>query len=69
MWILWALISAILVASRRPFEKKMMNNVHHFTYGFLVQCVSLPILAAIVVLNGVLRGFCIDRAYYKEYTL
>jgi uncharacterized membrane protein len=52
MWIFWALISAILVASRRPFEKKIINELHHFTYGFLMQCVSLPILAAIVILNG-----------------
>ena len=52
MWIFWALISAVLVASRRPFEKKVINEIHHFTYGFLVQCVSLPILATIVILNG-----------------
>ncbi|GAC1391485.1 MAG: hypothetical protein NVSMB46_04160 [Candidatus Saccharimonadales bacterium] len=52
MWIFWALVSAVLVASRRPFEKKIMNELHHFTYGFLVQCVSLPILAAIVILDG-----------------
>ena len=52
MWIFWALVSAVLVASRRPFEKKIINEIHHFTYGFLVQCVSLPILAAIVILSG-----------------
>lgn len=52
MWIFWALTSATLVASRRPFEKKIINKLHHFTYGFLVQCVSLPILATIVALNG-----------------
>lgn len=52
MWIFWALVSAVLVASRRPFEKKIIDQVHHFTYGFLVQCVSLPILATIVILSG-----------------
>lgn len=52
MWIFWALISAVLVASRRPLEKKIINQLHHFTYGFLVQCVSLPILATIVVVSG-----------------
>ena len=52
MWVFWALLSAILVASRRPFEKKVINQLHHFTYGFLVQCVSLPILATIVIING-----------------
>ena len=52
MWIFWALLSAISAASRRPFEKKIINNVHHFTYGFLVQCVSLPILLALVLVHG-----------------
>jgi len=52
MWIFWALLSAILVANRRIFEKKVISNVHHFTYGFLVQCISLPILLAIVLVNG-----------------
>lgn len=52
MWIFWALLSAILVASRRPLEKKIINEVHHFTYGFVVQCVSLPIIATIVLING-----------------
>lgn len=51
MWIIWSLISAALVASRRPFEKKIINELHHFTYGFLVQCVSLPFLAAITILS------------------
>lgn len=40
------------MASRRPFEKKVIDKLHHFTYGFLVQCVSLPILATLVVLSG-----------------
>ncbi len=52
MWIFWALVSAMLVASRRPFEKKIINELHHFTYGFLVQCVGLPILATLVILSG-----------------
>lgn len=52
MWIFWALLSAILVANRRPLEKKVVSELHHFTYGFLVQCVSLPVLAVIVVFSG-----------------
>lgn len=52
MWIFWALLSAVLVASRRPIEKKVIRELHHFTYGFLVQCVSLPILLVIVILSG-----------------
>ncbi len=52
MWIFWALLSAVLVASRRPFEKKVIGQLHHFTYGFLVQCISLPVLLALVILSG-----------------
>ena len=52
MWIFWALLSALLVASRRPFEKKVINNLHHFTYAFLVQCVSFPFLAVITIISG-----------------
>ena len=52
MWIFWALLSAVLVAGRRPFEKKVINEMHHLTYGFLVQCVALPVFAVIVVLSG-----------------
>lgn len=51
MWIFWALISAIFAATRRPFEKKIINDLHHFTFSFLVQCASLPILAGIVIIN------------------
>ena len=52
MWIFWALLSAIFAASRRPFEKKIIKELHHFTYGFLIQLVSLPILLAMVILSG-----------------
>jgi uncharacterized membrane protein len=52
MWIFWALISALLAASRRPFEKKIIKELHHFTYGLLIQLVSLPILLAMVILSG-----------------
>lgn len=65
MWIFWALLSAILVACRRPFEKKIMGNVHHFTYGFLVQCVALPILLAITVVNnGLLDPFRLGTSFW-----
>lgn len=40
------------VAARRPLEKNVIGELHHFTYKFLVQCVSLPILVIIVMLSG-----------------
>jgi uncharacterized membrane protein len=65
MWIFWALLSAVLVASRRPFEKKIINEIHHFTYGFLVQCISLPILVAITILSGeLLNPFSLGLGFW-----
>lgn len=52
MWIFWALLSAVLVATRRPIEKHAISKLHHFTYGFLVQCAALPVLATIVIVNN-----------------
>lgn len=53
MWIFWALLSAVLVASRRPFEKKIIKEMHHFTYGLVVQALSLPPLALLLLFNDV----------------
>ncbi len=52
MWIFWALSSALFAASRRPLEKKLVNQLHHFTYGFIVQLLSLPIITVALLLNG-----------------
>lgn len=49
MWIFWALLSATLVASRRPFEKTVINKLHHFTYGFLIQFISIVPITLIAV--------------------
>lgn len=50
MWIFWALLSAILVATRRPFEKHVIKDIHHFTYGFLTQSLSLPVVTVATLL-------------------
>lgn len=52
MWIFWALFSAVLVACRRPLEKKVIHEIHHLTYGILVQLVSLPILIGIAITSS-----------------
>ncbi len=54
MWIFWALLSAVLVATRRPFEKKVISELHHLTYGFWVQCISLPIIMCVVLISHTL---------------
>lgn len=52
MWIFWALLSAVLVASRRPFEKRIISEIHHFSYGLVVQVLSLPVIALMLILSG-----------------
>jgi uncharacterized membrane protein len=54
MWILLALISAILAAARRTQEKRITAQFNHFTIGFAVQLVSLPIIGIAMLLHGVL---------------
>ena len=54
MWIILALISAILAATRRTQEKRITALFNHFTIGFAVQLVSLPIIGIAMLLHGVL---------------
>lgn len=52
MWILWALISALLAASRRTNQKRLANKLNHFTIGFAVQLLALPVIAILMLING-----------------
>jgi uncharacterized membrane protein len=52
MWILFALLSAIFAAARRPNQKRLANRLHYFTIGFLVQVMALPLLAIVLLLHG-----------------
>lgn len=40
------------MACRRPIEKNVIGKLHHFTYGFLVQAISLPLSTLLVIYCG-----------------
>jgi uncharacterized membrane protein len=52
MWILWALFSAVFAAVRRTNEKQLTHHLNHFTIGFMVQLLSLPVIFIALVLRG-----------------
>jgi uncharacterized membrane protein len=53
MWIIWALLSALLAAMRRTNEKQLTYRLNHFTIAFVTQLLSLPIISVALLLHGV----------------
>lgn len=53
MWILLALLSALLAATRRTQEKRLTKNLNHFSIAFATQLVSLPVIGTALLLHGV----------------
>lgn len=51
MWILWALVSALCAAVRRTNEKQLTQQLNHFTIGFMIQLLSLPVVGMAMVLH------------------
>lgn len=52
MWIFWALLSALLAATRRTQEKRLTLQLNHFTIAFAVQLLALPVILLDVILTG-----------------
>lgn len=52
MWIIMALLSALLAATRRTNEKKLTHHIHHLTMGRAVQLFSLPVTGCTMLLFG-----------------
>lgn len=52
MWILWALLSALLAATRRTQEKQLTHHLNHFTIAFVAQLLSLPVIVLALILHG-----------------
>jgi len=41
MWLYFALFSAVFVAGKRVYEKKLTTHFGNFTMGFIIQAFSL----------------------------
>lgn len=53
MWILLALLSAVLAATRRTNEKKLLQHFNHFTMGLIVQLLSLPVILIALIIRAI----------------
>jgi uncharacterized membrane protein len=52
MWFLYALASALFASIRRTSEKQLSHKLNHFTIGWTVQLMSLPILLITLLIAG-----------------
>jgi uncharacterized membrane protein len=52
MWFLYALASALFASVRRTSEKQLSHKLNHFTIGWTVQLLALPVLLAILLVAG-----------------
>lgn len=52
MWFLYALASAVFASVRRTCEKQLSHKLNHFTIGWTVQLLALPVLFASLLITG-----------------
>ena len=52
MWFLYALASAIFASVRRTSEKQLSHKLNHFTIGWSVQLLALPVLFLALLFAG-----------------
>jgi uncharacterized membrane protein len=54
MWYLYALLSAVLASVRKTNEKQLSHKLNHFTIGWTLQLISLPVIIAALLIRGML---------------
>jgi uncharacterized membrane protein len=52
MWFIFALISALFASVRKTSEKQLSQQLNHFTIGWTVQLLALPIITAALAAYG-----------------
>lgn len=52
MWFFYALISAVFASVRRTTEKQLSHKLNHFTIGWTIQLLALPVLLAGLLITG-----------------
>lgn len=52
MWFLYALLSALFASVRRMSEKQLSHKLNHFTIGWTVQLLALPVLLVALLCAG-----------------
>jgi uncharacterized membrane protein len=54
MWYFYALLSAVLASVRKSNEKQLSHKLNHFTIGWTLQLLSLPVVIAALLVSGTL---------------
>ncbi len=52
MWFYYAISSAVFASVRRTSEKQLSHKLNHFTIGWTVQLMALPVLLATLMIAG-----------------
>jgi uncharacterized membrane protein len=52
MWYLYALLSAVFASVRKTNEKQLSHRLNHFTIGWTLQLISLPVIIAALLVRG-----------------
>jgi transporter family protein len=52
VWYLYALLSAIFASVRKANEKQLSHKLNHFTIGWTLQLLSLPVITAALLARG-----------------
>src|SRR5438477_11265923 len=52
MWYIFALLSALYASIRKTNEKQLSHKLNHFTIGWTLQLLSLPILLVVLLTVG-----------------
>jgi uncharacterized membrane protein len=65
MWFIFALLSALFSSVRKTNEKQLSHKLHHFTIGWVVQLLSLPVLTvALLSMGKLLNPFTLGPNFW-----
>jgi uncharacterized membrane protein len=65
MWYFYALLSALFASVRKANEKQLSHKLNHFTIGWTMQLLSLPIiLIALLAMGKILNPFCLGPRFW-----
>jgi transporter family protein len=65
MWFIFALASALLAGFRRTGEKRLLTTFDHFTLGYLMQLLSLPIgIGALFAFHQAINPFALGPDFW-----
>jgi uncharacterized membrane protein len=65
MWYIFALLSAVFASIRKANEKQLSHKLNHFTIGWTLQLLSLPIIGiALLTMGELLNPFTLGPKFW-----